>query len=119
MTLGPEYARLEALVASSLRAPDPASALRAGVAEADLGPELSARLAAIDDDGFRVAALLVVKLRFERVLAGSATAGAEFEEDPEGFTRAFRAYHREVPPLAFGPAAEAASWHRWRSAARP
>ena len=38
-----------------------------------------------DDDGVRVASLLVAKLRFERLLNGSPDAAAEFDDDAEGF----------------------------------
>ena len=43
------------------------------------------------------AALLATRLRFERALRGSGQVEKWFEEDPEDFTRVFRAYHAAVP----------------------
>jgi hypothetical protein len=66
-------------------------------------------------EGVRVAALLVAKLRFERLLRGSESVAARFEADPAGFAAEFRRYHRSVPPTAFWPSDEAALFARWRS----
>ncbi|MBL8732321.1 MAG: hypothetical protein JNN13_08130 [Planctomycetes bacterium] len=96
-------ARLQALLADALLAPDPVALLR-GHPE----PEL----AAIDAAGLRLAALLVVKLRFQRLLNASREAAAWFERDAEGFTRAFRDYHQTVPPVALDPWGEAAAFAR-------
>jgi hypothetical protein len=61
-----------------------------------------------------MAAILVVRLRFERLLRGSPVAEEWFERDPESFAEAFRRYHAEVPPRAFFPADEAALFRAWR-----
>lgn len=58
-------------------------------------------------------ALLVAKLRFERLIQGSVDAGAAYESDPRGFTAAFRRYHEEVPPAALFPPQEAALFVDW------
>jgi hypothetical protein len=58
----------------------------------------------------RIAALLVAKLRFERVIRGDGDAETWFEVNPEGFTEAFRRYCREVPPTAFSAQAEGGLW---------
>lgn len=88
-------------LAAAMRARDPVAAVRA------LHPE-------VDADGVRLTALLVARLRFERLLRGSPEAEAWFDRDAEEFTRAFRRYHVEVAPRAFFPADEAALWRAWR-----
>ncbi len=50
------------------------------------------RVERIDVDGFRLTALLVAKLRFERICRGDRSMEAWFHRDPQGFTRAYRAY---------------------------
>ena len=85
----------ERQLAAAMRADDPVAAVRA------LHPEA-------DADGVRLAALLVARLRFERLLRGAPAAGAWFARDPAGFARFFRRYHAAVPPRAFFPADEAA-----------
>jgi hypothetical protein len=94
----------EKQIGAALRARDPVAAVRA------LHPD-------VDGDGVRLTALLVARLRFERLLRGSPDAEAWFERDPASFTRAFARYHAEVPPRAFFPAAEAALFAGWRERA--
>jgi hypothetical protein len=93
---------------AALRADDPAAALAALAA--------GARLAVTDEDGARIAALLVARLRFERVVQGSRRAAAFFDVDPAGFTAAFRAYHRAVAATPFDPAGEAEAFLAWCAA---
>ncbi len=57
--------------------------------------------------------LLVVRLRFERLLRGSADAERWFDEDPAAFAVAFRAYHSAVPPSAFFPQGEGELFAAW------
>ncbi len=104
-----ELERHQARLADLLLAPDPAAALAAASAAAGAGPEL----AAIDADGLRLAALLVVKLRFQRLMNASAVAAEWFERDGAGFTAAFRRFHHEVPPTALDPWREAADFAAW------
>lgn len=108
-----DHARAEARAARALRAADPVAALADVAADASLPADLRAAYAAADKDGVRIAALLVAKLRFERVLRGSDRAGEWFERDPAGFTECFRRYHREVPPVDFWPAEEGRSFTAW------
>src|SRR3982751_5274506 len=68
--------RYEQLMASVLIAPDPIVALEA----LDAGER--ALLEPIDRDGLRMAALLVARLRFERLMHGSMRAAAWFGSDP-------------------------------------
>jgi len=60
-----------------------------------------------EDDGRRLTALLVAKLRFERTQRGSALLSRSFDEDPEGFSELFRRYHASEPMRDLFPAAEA------------
>jgi hypothetical protein len=106
----------EARLAAILLAPDPARALRAAARDPALPPPLRRALASADPDGVRMAALLVARLRFERLLRGSPEAAAAFAAEPAAFSGAFRRYHTEVPPTAFLPAAEGALYRRWRAA---
>ena len=107
---------LERALAEALRAPDPALGLAHLRAHGQLGPELAARVAAIDDDGFRIAALLVARLRFERLVQGSTLASQWFDDDPASFAASFRRYHAEVTPTAQFPAGEAALFAAWQAA---
>ena len=109
-------ARLEARVADALRAPDPTAAFAAIAADRSLPPSLRRRVGAASADGVRMAALLVTRLRFERLLRGSPEAEAWFERDASAFSAAFRRYHAEVPPTGFFPAAEADLFRKWRAA---
>lgn len=89
---------VEARMLRALRAKDPAL-------EHTLGP--------VQEDGLRIAAMLVAKLRFERLMRGSNEADAWFERDPRGFVEAFRAYHASTPIDAFFPAAEGRRFEAW------
>lgn len=101
-----------------LRADDPARALEAQLRRRSLPRPVANALERIDLDGLRMTALLVARLRFERLIHGSRAAEAWFERDPEGFTHAFRAYHRDVAPTAFFPSAEAKLFAAWLKATR-
>ena len=103
----------ERLLAGLLRAPDPAAALSAAIDDPSTSPELKAALQAVEPDGLRMTALLVARLRFERLMQGSRQAGDWFLRDPQTFTQAFRRYHVEVPPTAFFPASEASLFDAW------
>lgn len=61
-----------------------------------------------DADGVRTAALLIAKLRFERLVNGDALVVDEFNADPAGFVARFERYHARVAPSAWHPRAEAA-----------
>ena len=97
---------LQRLLADALLSGNPAAFLHAH------GTPLS-ELAAASPDGLRMAALLVSKLRFERLVQGSRAAGEWFLRDGRGFTAAFAEYHRDVPPRAHDPWAEAAAFAAW------
>ena len=105
--------RLEAAVARALRAADPVAAFAELAGDAELDAELRARIAAADPRGVRVTALLVAKLRFERLMQGSREAADWFERDPAAFTDAFRRYHRRVAPRGRSPREEGVGFERW------
>ncbi|MEM6930598.1 MAG: DUF692 family multinuclear iron-containing protein [Myxococcota bacterium] len=71
------------------------------------------RAAPQDPDGARVAARLIEKERFGRLLLGSPSASVWFDRDPASFAEAFGAYHVATPLRAFTPADEARSFHAW------
>jgi hypothetical protein len=110
-----DLSRFETLLARALCARDPVAELARAARDRNLSPELRKRLAAADSDGFRISALLVVRLRFERLLRGSPEAEEWFERDGESFAAAFRDYHEAIPPTAFFPRDEAALFAKWNA----
>ena len=68
---------------------------------------------ALDMAGLRVAALLVAKLRFQRLMNGSRHASEWFARDAREFTEAFRRYHSSQPPRSLDPWTESAQFERW------
>ena len=95
------WATWERRLAAAMRARDPVAAVRA------LAPDA-------DADGVRMTALLVARLRFERLLRGSPAAEAWFAGDGPGFAAAFARYHAAVAPRAFFPAEEARLFAAWQ-----
>ncbi|MGK3988670.1 hypothetical protein WME99_36840 [Sorangium sp. So ce136] len=100
-------------MARAMTAADPVAALRAAAADPALPAALRRALRGADEDGVRMSALLVARLRFERLLRGSPEAEAWFDRDPAAFSEAFRRYNAEVPPAAFFPAGEARLFRGW------
>ena len=76
-------------------------------------PAASAAGLGVDPDGLVLGALLVRKLRLERLLRGDPRLREAFELDPEGFAGRFRRYHRAVRPEFFFPAEEAAAFRTY------
>ena len=70
-------------------------------------------LETIDPDGLRLTALLIRKLRFERIVRGDPDLAAWFEDDPPGFTRVFRDYLASQPPDRVFPEEEAERFRRF------
>lgn len=68
---------------------------------------------AVSEDGLRIAAMLVAKLRFERCLRGSRYAAEAFAHDPATFASAFRRYHLTTPPAADSVPEEGERFDRW------
>jgi hypothetical protein len=100
---------------------DPVAAMRALAEEPGWPDELrqAARAAATQARGIELTALLVARLRFERLMQGSREASALFERDPAGFVALFRAYHREVAPSVYFPAQEGRLFTAWLAARPP
>jgi hypothetical protein len=107
------YQRFEQRVADALTSSDPVAAIERAAADPDLSQQLQQSLACADARGIRISALLVVRLRFERLVQGSARAAEWFERDPAAFAEAFRQYHLQVPPTALEPKREAKLFERW------
>ena len=105
----------ERIVARALTSRDPVAALRAASRNKKLSIVLRKRLsiATMQEDGVRLSALLIARLRFERLIRGSRQAEDWYLEDPEGFTTAFKQYHHSVPPRTFFPQTEAIAWSKW------
>lgn len=101
------HAALERLLGRAMRAADPVAALQRASRNRRLPRALRELLAAVDVDGVRLVALLVARLRFERLLRGSPEAEALFEANPQRFAELFRRYHERTPLTAFFPQAEA------------
>jgi hypothetical protein len=70
-------------------------------------------------DGVRVSALLVAKLRFERLMRGDARLRAWFEQSPRVFVETFRRYHAEESPVSSFPRAEAQHFGEWLQNGQP
>jgi hypothetical protein len=102
------HAALERLLVRAMVAPDPLAVLQRAARDRRLPAPLRELLAAVDADGLRLTALLVLRLRFERLLRGCPEAEALFDADPQGFAERFRRYHQSTPLTAFFPQAEAA-----------
>lgn len=100
------WASYEATLNRLLLAAQPRAALQEAARDRRLPAGLRRAFAQADGDGVELAALLVARLRFERVLRGSPAAERWFDEDPAAFVAAFRCYHHEELPTAFFPAAE-------------
>ncbi|MCC6877351.1 MAG: hypothetical protein IT378_23800 [Sandaracinaceae bacterium] len=107
------YLLFEHLYADALRAEDPVEALWQASLRPELSAELRAAMQSVDPDGLRMTALLVAKLRFERLIRGSAEADAFWGARPAELTVVFRRYHHEVPMTAFFPPDEAACFAAW------
>lgn len=108
--------RLEAILAQAMAAPDPVAFLQQAARDETLPIRLRRALQSADTDGVRLTALLIAKLRFERLLRASAEAEWLFERDPAAFAELFQRYQQTVPPTAFFPAAEAALFRRFLTA---
>jgi hypothetical protein len=102
---------LQRLLQRALADDAPLERLREGAP--GLPAEARALVDRIDPDGFLLTSLLVRKLRFEKLCRGDETLERWFERDPEGFTRAFRVYNREVEPRPFFPRDEARAFREF------
>lgn len=109
------HARLERLVADALTSADPVAGFERAARDPELPSELRDALACAQPAGIRMAALIVARLRFERLMQGSSPAAEWFARDPADFARAFKLYHHAVPATGALPADEARLFERWRA----
>ncbi|HTF88406.1 MAG TPA: hypothetical protein VK843_08355 [Planctomycetota bacterium] len=107
---------LERVLADALTSADPAQFVQRAAQDPRNAAATRAALQSIDLDGLRISALIVVKLRFERLLQGSQNAADWFETDPRGFAAAFKRYHLEIAQRAATPVEEAAKFEVWHAA---
>ena len=90
-----------------MRSAEPLAELQQAAADPSLPAELRRALSSADGDGVQLAALLICKLRFERLIRACPEAEELFTADPERFAATFRRYHEAVPPTDFFPPREA------------
>ena len=107
LTPAQAHAQLEAILVQAMQAVDPAAELQRAGENLALPAALRRALASADPDGVRLAALLVCKLRFERLLRASPEAERLFAADPAAFAQTFRRYHESTPLHDFFPPSEA------------
>jgi hypothetical protein len=105
------------LVVQALTDADPQAVLERGRKRADLDESSRAALTRIDPDGLTIAALLIARLRFERLIQGSREFAEWFEQDPAACTEAFRRYHHSVKATGIFPLEEARAFEAWSSGA--
>ncbi|HET6204843.1 MAG TPA: hypothetical protein VFI25_18800 [Planctomycetota bacterium] len=110
------HRRFERLLADVLASRDPSAPLEKAKADPELPAALKEAIAGADPEGVALTALLVAKLRFERLIRGSSRVGEWFDRDPRGFTEAFRRYHADVAPTTSEPRKEARFFEGWLAA---
>jgi hypothetical protein len=109
----PLLAAYEQVFSRAFASRDAAAVLRAAREDGSLPKELRDALARIDEHGVRLSNLIVTRVRFERLLQGSARAVRWFEDDPRTFAAAFKRYQDEVAPTAAFPPDEARAFETW------
>jgi hypothetical protein len=67
----------------------------------------------VQPDGLAIAALLVARLRFERLMQGSPLAIHWFDAHPAEFAAAFKRYHTTTPSEHLMPTEEAVTFEAW------
>jgi uncharacterized protein (UPF0276 family) len=85
--------------------------------EAMYRPHASDLLAQYDSDGIELTALLVQKLRFERVMRADAPLAERFDADPDAFVELFDEYLRRQPASFYFPAEEARAFRAFLAGA--
>lgn len=103
----------ELVLADAWTARDPAAALHRLADDAPPWLGAAIRRCLATPDGVGLTRRILLRLRFERLVQGSASAAGWFEADPASFARAFADYAAAVPPTAFLPLDEAVLWERY------
>ncbi len=98
---------LQNILALALYDPDPKAKLEALARTAELSREERDILSGVQARGLKLTHLLLMNLRFERVLRGCPALKEWFEAEPEGFVAVFRKYHKASPPKALFASQEA------------
>jgi hypothetical protein len=111
-----ELAQFEQLVAEALTNLDPATRFERAARDESLPQWMRDAFRGARADGVRISALLVAKLRFERLIQGSPRAADWFERDARSFTAAFKRYHSSVPPIAAFSGDEGCAFDAWCAA---
>jgi hypothetical protein len=104
---------LEGALADALRQPDAVAAFEALARDPRLEPDERDALRHAHPDGVAMAALLVARLRFERLAQGSPEGDALLDDGGRRLVDAFRRYHAEVSPRARDALAERAAFDAW------
>ena len=104
---------LQNILAQALYHPDTQERLAELTVTADLTPQERDLLARVQPRGLRLTHLLLMNLRFERVLRGDPSAAEWFERDAEGFVQVFGEFNRSVPPTALLSHDEAARFREF------
>jgi hypothetical protein len=101
------------LLMEALLADDPPATLQRLLAAGDVPAEVRAALGRVDEDGLRLASLLIRKLRFERLTRALPELGTSFIADPASFAAHFADYTAAVPPEGYFPDEEGRLYQRW------
>ncbi len=89
---------LQNILAQALYHPDSQQNLTELMLSADLTQEERNLLSRAQPRGLKLTHLLLMNLRFERVLRGCPALEDWFESDPKGFVDIFRKYNMSSPP---------------------
>lgn len=104
---------LQNILAQSLYHPDSQKKLVELSVSADLTQEERLLLARVQPRGLRLTHLLLMNLRFERVLKGRPDLESWFESDPKGFVEVFRKYNESAPPTVLFAGQEAKQFSKF------
>lgn len=108
-----QLADFQGRLARAILSGDPAESLKTLARSPRLCAALRRAAASADPDGVRLSALLVKKLRFERLVRGDSAIAEWFEHSPRTFVQTFRDYEAGNPPRALFAGAEAAAFGDW------
>src|SRR4051812_41495515 len=101
---------------AALLSDDPVAAVRAAADDAGLSPQERDWLRSLSPDGVAMTALVLKKLRFERLPDGDRDTAEQFARAPAAFMALFRAYTAATPPEQYFPDAEARQFRKWKGA---
>jgi hypothetical protein len=117
--VGDGLASFERILADAMTRRDPVAEFARAAADTSLPDWMRRAFRAAHADGVRLSALLVAKLRFERLVQGSRCASEWFDRDARSFTAAFKRYHEHCPPRAVMASDEGRAFDAWCDANAP